>query len=738
MTAQLLTEIEQRPANLDQYARLVVPISISERDALIAEARKVEALDKDLAARNDMLDRSTEERAKLIVQLTDHVPVRDQLSALAARAESAEARNTKLTAFLRQAEDRAESSERKRDELKNYADSTANLIANIGDTLRSRDITTRPMDEGVIALAQQRDSAEQKLRANQVIIDGGSAAIKALRGERDELQAELSECEKDRDGYRARASLGEYASKALLARRTIAEENAIIAERDAALAALNKAKASEALAHDTRTRECLELVEVRKERNAALAANVIANANLNTQARTQDFYTAERDQLRTAVERAREGLLTIQSDKSLPLWVHLYCANVISTLPATTGSATKGPVNETCAQITSPSLISKSHLPENSTQSGSDSTMKPKSASNARADVPTGSAGQPGDDPDAMWLHGLGKSANIWHNPSGLSRDQIGTGYRPLTVEEAKCVPEGAECWYKNKWLSSRSIDNRGRFSDTYRIRTTTPPPLTAEPVSAPQGKSLDWTVERNTDAECEIWTPDITGACIGSGATEEEAKANAAEAMRGTILELAPTAPQGGTISGTSALTGEPVTMIGAPQGGDDATPRTDEIIRKLEHVSWYYEREAHADIAVIERSRNEARRAVAERDAEIAALSADLQKVQTENDEYHQQLARERVAREKSEAAETTLKLTLDRIYNHNKAARAAVIQHYGIHHKSTDELASPFDFAAMDARIARAFEAVADSLRSSNYADALQTHFRAVAAKLRQSES
>lgn len=73
-----LTAIEQRPLFNEHPPQLL--ITPAERDWLCAEVKRL----------TDMLNHSTEERAKLIVQLTDHVPVRDQLNALTARAVAAE------------------------------------------------------------------------------------------------------------------------------------------------------------------------------------------------------------------------------------------------------------------------------------------------------------------------------------------------------------------------------------------------------------------------------------------------------------------------------------------------------------------------------------------------------------------------------------------------------------------------------------------------------------------------
>lgn len=49
--------------------------------------------------------------------------------------------------------------ERERDEAKEYGNSTANLLANISDTLRVRNFTKGQLDERVIALAKSRDAA---------------------------------------------------------------------------------------------------------------------------------------------------------------------------------------------------------------------------------------------------------------------------------------------------------------------------------------------------------------------------------------------------------------------------------------------------------------------------------------------------------------------------------------------------------------------------------------------------
>lgn len=47
--------------------------------------------------------------------------------------------------------------ERERDEASQSIDGLSNLLCNIQDTLRSRGFTQRPLDEAVIAMAQERD-----------------------------------------------------------------------------------------------------------------------------------------------------------------------------------------------------------------------------------------------------------------------------------------------------------------------------------------------------------------------------------------------------------------------------------------------------------------------------------------------------------------------------------------------------------------------------------------------------
>lgn len=80
--------------------------------------------------------------------------------------------------------------------------------------------------------------------------------------------------------------------------------------------------------------------------------------------------------------------------------------------------------------------------------------------------------------PDQAWINQTGEYA--WHNPANLTREQIGTGYRPLTAEEAKCVPGPAEvfnAYGEHIWEPSTSIGYCGREDCTYRIPLNPTPP---------------------------------------------------------------------------------------------------------------------------------------------------------------------------------------------------------------------------------------------------------------------
>lgn len=65
---------------------------------------------------------------------------------------------------------------KERDEAQDYVNATANLLANIGDTLRSRDFTTGQLDERVIALAQKHDALARLVTA----ADGMKRALSEL------------------------------------------------------------------------------------------------------------------------------------------------------------------------------------------------------------------------------------------------------------------------------------------------------------------------------------------------------------------------------------------------------------------------------------------------------------------------------------------------------------------------------------------------------------------------------
>jgi hypothetical protein len=51
---------------------------------------------------------------------------------------------------------------------------------------------------------------------------------------------------------------------------------------------------------------------------------------------------------------------------------------------------------------------------------------------------------------------------------------------------------------------------------------------------------SLDFTIELLADGEFQVWTPEMNGACIGVGATFNDAIDDAIRALTGTIPKLA------------------------------------------------------------------------------------------------------------------------------------------------------------------------------------------------------
>lgn len=432
------------------------------------------------------------------------------------------------------------------------------------------------------------DSAEQKLRANQLIIEGGSAASKKLRAERDDL----------------------------LLWQTIARQRLddVGAERDAALAAVECAKSG------LDDRAIVELTMLR--------------------AWIKDGTGYVRDDAPDEIARAIQSRI-----------------DFLSQLP-TPGATTKGPVKETCSTtINSPggnaapaksdpsqdaaSIREKHRSKVSKTQQEiRDSSRMTAADLSVRVTAPTGSAGQPGEakryGPDAWWRNCPYPDNTAFHNPAKLSRDQIGDGYRPLTVEEAKCVPAGAEGYELDrgvKWSRSSNVGTRAHSIVTYRIRTT-PPPLTAEPVAA--------------------------------------------------------------------------------PQGGDDATVESDEHVRTIRADGM-----ADGDFArTLERQRNEARRAVAERDAEVSRLGDKLAVREQEWNGVHTFACRE------LEATKVELRDT--------KAARDALME-------------SPRTFSVR-AEIAAAFDMLAKfdppdpmlDARAAKHLPVLKEHLRAVAAKLRQPDA
>lgn len=58
-----------------------------------------------------------------------------------------------------------------------------------------------------------------------------------------------------------------------------------------------------------------------------------------------------------------------------------------------------------------------------------------------------------------------------FHNPQNLTQEQIGDGYRFLTMAEARCVPEGAEvCGSNTNFRRSGSVGRNAELGRTYRI----------------------------------------------------------------------------------------------------------------------------------------------------------------------------------------------------------------------------------------------------------------------------
>ena len=63
-------------------------------------------------------------------------------------------------------------------EAENKANSFSNLVCNIQDTVRARGFNQRPVDEAVIALAQERDTLKSRLEALEKVAGGLDYALR--------------------------------------------------------------------------------------------------------------------------------------------------------------------------------------------------------------------------------------------------------------------------------------------------------------------------------------------------------------------------------------------------------------------------------------------------------------------------------------------------------------------------------------------------------------------------------